>query len=71
MYTSGDLARNYFNLTYNYGARIHSDSWGSEVTSYDSMASSLDRFTWSNQDFVSVFAAGAAGSGTSASVKKN
>ncbi len=58
VWTPGDLYRSYFNLTYKYGARIHSDSWGSELTAYDSMSASLDRFTYYNQDFVSIFAAG-------------
>ncbi|GFR44316.1 hypothetical protein Agub_g5528, partial [Astrephomene gubernaculifera] len=58
VWTPGDLAKSYFNLTYSVGARVHSDSWGSELTAYDSMAAALDRFTWDNPDFVSVFAAG-------------
>lgn len=38
---------------------MHSDSWGSEVTVYDGLAASLDRFTWNNKDFLPVVAAGA------------
>ena len=58
MWTPGDLGRSYFNLTYRVGARVHSDSWGSDLTAYDSMAAALDRFTWNNPDFLSIFAAG-------------
>lgn len=58
VWTPGDLFRSYFNLTYRLGARVHSDSWGSELTAYDGMSASLDRFTFTYQDFVSVFAAG-------------
>lgn len=35
-----------------------SDSWGSDVSVYDSLAASVDRFCWDNPDFLSVFAAG-------------
>lgn len=44
---------------YDVGARVHSDSWGSENTVYDLLAASLDRFTWNNKDFLPVVAAGA------------
>ncbi|GIL57145.1 hypothetical protein Vafri_12444 [Volvox africanus] len=69
VWTPGDLYRSYFNLTYRMGARVHSDSWGSELTAYDSMSVSLDRFTFINQDFVSVFAAGNYGDKSSNSAK--
>ncbi|GLI67662.1 hypothetical protein VaNZ11_011914 [Volvox africanus] len=69
VWTPGDLYRSYFNLTYRMGARVHSDSWGSELTAYDSMSVSLDRFTFYNQDFVSVFAAGNYGDKSSNSAK--
>ncbi|GIL86597.1 hypothetical protein Vretimale_11512 [Volvox reticuliferus] len=69
VWTPGDLYRSYFNLTYRIGARVHSDSWGSELTAYDSMSVSLDRFTFNNQDFVSVFAAGNYGDKSSTSAK--
>jgi len=47
---------------YNQGARIHSNSWGGSENSYDSYASTVDNFMWSNQDFLIVFAAGNSGS---------
>ncbi|MBD3347966.1 MAG: S8 family serine peptidase [Candidatus Eisenbacteria bacterium] len=49
---------------YNLGARIHSNSWGGTENSYDSYASTVDNFMWSNPDFLIVFAAGNAGSGS-------
>ncbi|KAG2492715.1 hypothetical protein HYH03_009128 [Edaphochlamys debaryana] len=62
VWTPGDLARSYFNVTYMEGARVHSDAWGSDLTVYDSMSASLDRFAWTHQDFLSVTAAGNFGS---------
>ncbi|KAK9839424.1 hypothetical protein WJX81_001331 [Elliptochloris bilobata] len=56
--TRQDLADSYFPAAYAVGARVHSDSWGSETLEYDFMASQLDLFTWHNQDFTSVFSAG-------------
>jgi hypothetical protein len=44
--------------SYLYGARVHSDSWGSEDSSYDSLAWDVDAFTWNNPDFLPVFASG-------------
>ena len=40
------------------GARIHSDSWGTDSAAYDSLAWDVDKFTFLNQDFLPVFAAG-------------
>lgn len=41
------------------GARVHSDSWGSSSEGvYDSLAIDFDIFTWNNQDFLPVAAAG-------------
>ena len=38
---------------------MHSDSWGSQSDgAYDSSAVDVDIFTWNNQDFLPVFAAG-------------
>jgi hypothetical protein len=53
-----DLSDGYFKPTYAAGARIHSDSWGSDVIVYDYSAASLDLWLWEHPDFVSVFAAG-------------
>ena len=35
-----------------------SDSWGSEASTYDAFAASVDRFCWDNPDFLPIFAAG-------------
>mmetsp|Transcript_27215 Transcript_27215/g.70074 ORF Transcript_27215/g.70074 Transcript_27215/m.70074 type:complete len:1426 (+) Transcript_27215:1145-5422(+) len=56
--TPADLNKNYFPFAYEEGARVHSDSWGSTQSAYDSLASEVDRFLWENQDFTSVFSAG-------------
>lgn len=58
VWTPGDLSNNYFDFSFRHDARIHSDSWGSDSTAYDFLAYSVDMYTWRNQDFVSVFAAG-------------
>lgn len=44
--------------SYLYGARVHSDSWGSDDSGYDSLAWDVDAFSWNNPDFLAVFAAG-------------
>ncbi len=47
---------------YNAGARIHSDSWGSDAAGdYTADAASVDNFMWSNQDFLMTTSAGNAG----------
>ena len=53
-----DLGDGYFSRTYAQGARVHSDSWGSNLVFYDGAAASLDRWTHEHDDFVSVIAAG-------------
>ncbi|BDA49389.1 probable c5a peptidase at N-terminal half [Coccomyxa sp. Obi] len=60
IYTPQDLSEQYYPFTYRVGARVHSDSWGSGAAAqdYDFMASEVDLFTWENQDFTAVFAAG-------------
>ena len=45
------------------GARVHSDSWGSDSTAYDDMAADFDRFAWLKPTFLPVVAAGNAGAG--------
>lgn len=53
-----DLERTYYLVSYEAGARIHSDSWGSMSKDYDIMATQVDMFTWEHQDFLPMFAAG-------------
>lgn len=48
----------YFPVTYEAGARVHSDSWGSNAVHYDSDAMAVDSFSHKHQDFLSVFSAG-------------
>ena len=46
-------------MAYAAGARIHSNSWGSnEVNGYDSNSFDVDHFSYSNSDFLAVFSAG-------------
>ena len=40
------------------GARVHSDSWGTDATAYDDMAWDFDAFTHANPDFLPLIAAG-------------
>ena len=53
-----DLATGLFPHSYATGARIHSDSWGSTATYYDTMAMEIDEFTHENDDFLVLVAAG-------------
>ena len=49
----------FFEESYNHGARIHSDSWGSSTAgSYDYDCRAIDLFAWEHSDFLAVFAAG-------------
>eukprot|EP00210_Caulerpa_lentillifera_P000241 g234.t1 len=58
IYTPSELSTYYYPLTYDQGARIHSDSWGSDTALYDNLAREVDKFVWEHQDFLPVFAAG-------------
>lgn len=60
----GDLTAAY-NASWNLGARVHSNSWGSTSNAYDGYCVDIDEFMWSHPDFLVVFAAGNSGSGTS------
>lgn len=44
--------------SYRVGARVHSISWGTDSTHYDTLASELDRFAHDRPDFLAVVAAG-------------
>lgn len=51
-----------FQPAYNAGARIHTNSWGtSGAGNYNSESLAVDRFMWSNKDFLILFAAGNTG----------
>lgn len=43
---------------YNEGARIHSNSWTSNINSYNIYSNQVDAFTWNNRDMVVLFSAG-------------
>jgi hypothetical protein len=44
-----------------FGARVHSNSWGDDNNAYTEEAREVDDFVWNNRDAVVVFAAGNAG----------
>ncbi|MFQ6062774.1 MAG: S8 family serine peptidase, partial [Methanosarcinales archaeon] len=51
-----------FQQAYNDGARIHSNSWGSDVAGeYDEEARSVDEFVWNHKDMIILFSAGNSG----------
>ena len=48
-----------FQESYNWGARIHTNSWGSDVAgAYTTSSSQADEFMWNNKNFTILFAAG-------------
>ena len=68
MDSAGDFTGLPYNLytlyqeSYAYGARIHSDSWGSaSYGAYDADCRSTDLFAWDNPDHLAVFASGNSG----------
>lgn len=53
---------NLFQQPYNDGARVHSNSWGSDLNgSYNPDSQDVDEFTWNNPDMVITFSAGNSG----------
>ena len=55
------LERNFFPFAYKAGAKIHTNSWGSNSDAYTATARSVDAFTFQNQDFTVLVAAGNSG----------
>lgn len=48
--------------SYNWGARIHTNSWGADVSGiYDTSSQQADQFIWGHKNFTILFAAGNAG----------
>ncbi|HBQ21251.1 MAG: hypothetical protein A2Z91_00130 [Deltaproteobacteria bacterium GWA2_38_16] len=47
-----------FEPVYDDGVRVHSNSWGHPVASYDQLARSLDQFVWNHPDMVITVAGG-------------
>jgi len=56
-----DLANNMFNVDRDNGAHIHSNSWGANINAYTTYSSQVDAFSFDNDDFVILFAAGNSG----------
>lgn len=55
-----------FNQAYQAGARIHSNSWGSDANgAYDDASRQVDQFIWTHPDMAIVIAAGNSGSNQS------
>ena len=48
----------FYDYAFSRGARVHSDSWGGDVTTYDVLARETDEFCWAHRDFLPVFAVG-------------
>lgn len=58
-----DDLKKLFAEAYDYGARIHSNSWGGgEAGAYDQQCLDLDEFVWEHKDFLVLVAAGNSGS---------
>ena len=53
-----------FIKAYDAGARLHTNSWGGDGSTYNSMCMSADRFMWDHPDFLALFANGNTGSST-------
>ena len=56
-----DLAGNFFNVDYDNGARIHSNSWGANVNAYTTSTVGTDQAAYDMDDLVILFAAGNSG----------
>merc|ERR1719506_1410355 len=56
-----DLAGNFFNIDYDNGARIHSNSWGANVNAYTTSTVGTDQAMYDMDDLVILFAAGNSG----------
>ena len=54
------ISEDLFPRSYERGVRIHSDSWSDASTdsTYGLLSMEVDKFTWENQDFLSVFPTG-------------
>jgi hypothetical protein len=50
-----------FNASYNLGARLHTNSWGSTSNAYDGYCVDLDNMMWQHKDYIVCFAAGNSG----------
>eukprot|EP00520_Triparma_pacifica_P005907 CAMPEP_0118661860 /NCGR_PEP_ID=MMETSP0785-20121206/16513_1 /TAXON_ID=91992 /ORGANISM="Bolidomonas pacifica, Strain CCMP 1866" /LENGTH=871 /DNA_ID=CAMNT_0006555345 /DNA_START=294 /DNA_END=2909 /DNA_ORIENTATION=- len=57
----GNVATNMFPYAKRVGANSHSNSWGSDSNSYTGTSQQMDAYTWENQDFLVLVAAGNSG----------
>mmetsp|Transcript_21214 Transcript_21214/g.42339 ORF Transcript_21214/g.42339 Transcript_21214/m.42339 type:complete len:930 (+) Transcript_21214:113-2902(+) len=57
----GNLATQMFPYAKRVGALLHSNSWGSNTNSYTGDARQIDQYSWDNQDFLVLVAAGNSG----------
>jgi hypothetical protein len=66
-YASGlnNMGSDYYQHAYDLGARIHSDSWGSDTRSYDQRTYEVDEFAAANPMFLPMFSMGNKGDTTS------
>jgi len=64
----GALENTMFPTAYDVGARIHTNSWGSRGNGYSSNSRSVDVFSFEQQDFLILFAAGNDGAGGAGTV---
>jgi hypothetical protein len=57
IYTPSDMYNDYFLAAENWGAKVHSNSWGGGY-GYDDGTAEIDRYLWDSQDYLVCFAAG-------------
>jgi hypothetical protein len=57
----GDLGEQLLHWAFVSGARIHSDSWGSDTAEYTSDSQDMDEYMWQHKDFLVLVAAGNSG----------
>ena len=61
MAATPNMDSEYYQVAYDAGARIHSDSWGYDVFEYDAETKEIDQYARDTPDFLPFFAAGNSG----------
>ena len=56
-----DLYENYYIVDYDYGARVHTNSWGAQVNAYTVSSAQTDAFMHAHPEMLVLFAAGNSG----------
>ena len=56
-----DVQNDFLGLAYDAGARIHTNSWGTDINSYTTTSRDMDVFSYEHQDFLVLVAAGNTG----------